>query len=118
MDASQPTYFLTYWVRERGLLGIEEAVRRLTSDTADFMGIPGRGVVREGAYADLNVIDWDALALDVPEFAHDFPHGAGRWIQRGRGYDATVVNGQVVLEHGEHVGGHAGRVLRSGLDLR
>ena len=118
MDASQPTYFLTYWVRERGLLGVEEAVRRLTSDTADFMGIPDRGTVREGAFADLNVIDWDALALEVPEFAHDFPHGAGRWTQRGRGYDATIVNGEVVLEAGEHVGGHAGRVLRSGPDLR
>ena len=70
------------------------------------------------AYADLNVIDWDALALDVPEFAHDFPHGAGRWTQRGRGYDATIVNGTVVLEHGEHVGGYAGRVLRSGPDVR
>ena len=118
MDASQPTYFLTYWVRERGLLSIEEAVRRLSSDTADFMGIPERGALRVGAYADVNVIDWDALALEVPEFAHDFPHGAGRWTQRGRGFDATVVNGRVVLEHGEHVGGFAGRVLRSGPDLR
>jgi N-acyl-D-amino-acid deacylase len=118
MDASQPTYFLTYWVRERGLLPIEEAVRRLTSDTAGFMGIPDRGTLRPGAFADLNVIDWDALALEVPEFAHDFPHGAGRWTQRGRGYDATVVNGEVVLEQGEHVGGYAGRVLRSGPDLR
>jgi N-acyl-D-aspartate/D-glutamate deacylase len=118
MDASQPTYFLTYWVRERGLLSIEEAVRRLSSDTADFMGIPDRGTLREGAFADVNIIDWDALALEVPEFAHDFPHGAGRWTQRGRGYDATIVNGSVVLEHGEHVGGFAGRVLRSGPDLR
>jgi len=118
MDASQPTYFLTYWVRERGLLSIEEAVRRLSSDTADFMGIPDRGALREGAFADVNIIDWDALALEVPEFAHDFPHGAGRWTQRGRGYDATIVNGAVVLEHGEHVGGFAGRVLRSGPDLR
>ena len=118
MDASQPTYFLTYWVRERGRLTIEEAVRRLSSDTADFVGIPDRGTVREGAFADLNVIDWDALALEVPEFAHDFPHGAGRWTQRGRGYDATIVNGRVVLEQGEHVGGYEGRVLRSGPDVR
>ena len=43
---------------------------------------------------------------------------SGRWTQRGRGYDATVVNGEVVLEQGEHVGGYAGRVLRSGPDLR
>jgi N-acyl-D-aspartate/D-glutamate deacylase len=114
IDASQPTYFLTYWVRERGVMSIEEAIRRLSSDTADFMGIPDRGVLRPGAYADVNVIDWDRLGLVMPEFAHDFPHGAGRWIQHGTGYDATVVNGRVAFEHGEHTGAFAGTVLRGG----
>jgi N-acyl-D-aspartate/D-glutamate deacylase len=105
---------LTYWVRERGALTVEDAIRRLTSDTASTFGIPDRGFVREGAFADLNVIDWDALALPVPEFAHDFPHGAGRFLQRARGYDATVVNGQVFMEHGEHTGALAGALLRGG----
>jgi N-acyl-D-aspartate/D-glutamate deacylase len=114
MDASAPTYLLTYWVRERGALTVEDAIRRLTSDTASTFGIPDRGFVREGAFADLNVIDWDALALPVPEFAHDFPHGAGRFLQRARGYDATVVNGQVFMEHGEHTGALAGALLRGG----
>ena len=85
MDASAPTYLLTYWVRERGALSLEDAVRRLTSDTAATFGIRDRGVLREGAFADLNVIDWDALALPVPEFVHDFPHGAGRFVQGARG---------------------------------
>ncbi len=118
MDASQPSYFLSYWVRESGLMPIEEAVRRLTSDTANFMGIPERGTLTEGSFADLNIINFDELSLETPEFAHDFPNGAGRWTQRGNGYDATIVNGEVVLEHGEHLGGFAGRVLRSGPDVR
>ncbi|MGZ4733960.1 MAG: N-acyl-D-amino-acid deacylase family protein [Acidimicrobiia bacterium] len=118
IDASQPTYFLTYWVRERAVMSIEEGVRRLTSDTADFMGIPDRGVLRPGAFADVNVIDWDGLGLAMPEFLHDFPYGAGRWTQRGTGYDATVVNGAVAFESGEHTGAHAGTVLRSGPDVR
>ena len=118
IDASQPTYFLTYWVRERGVLTVEDAVRRLTSDTADFMGIPDRGVLRAGAFADVNVIDWAGLGLEMPEFVHDFPYGAGRWIQRGTGYDATVVNGTVAFEAGEHTGAHPGTVLRSGPDVR
>jgi N-acyl-D-aspartate/D-glutamate deacylase len=113
IDASQPTYFLTYWVRERGVMSIEEAIRRLSSDTAQFMGLPDRGVLRPGAFADVNIIDWDRLGLAMPEFAHDFPHGAGRWIQRGTGYDATIVNGQVAFEYGEHRGAFAGTVLRS-----
>jgi len=112
MDASAPTYLLTYWVGERAQLTIEDAVRRLTSDTASTFGIPDRGIVREGAFADLNVIDWDRLALPVPEYVHDFPHGAGRFLQRAQGYDATLVNGTVFMEGGEHTGDLTGRLLR------
>jgi N-acyl-D-aspartate/D-glutamate deacylase len=113
IDASQPTYFLTYWVRERGVMTVEDAIRRLTADTAGFMGLRDRGVLQPGAYADVNVIDWDRLGLLMPEFAHDFPHGAGRWVQHGTGYDLTLVNGQVAFEQGEHTGVFAGTVLRS-----
>ena len=63
MDASQPTFFLTYWVREQGLCTIEEGVRRLTSDTAELFGVKDRGVLRPGAFADVNVIDLDGLRL-------------------------------------------------------
>ncbi len=113
MDASAPTYLLTYWVRERGALALEEAVRRLTSDTATAFGIADRGVLREGAYADLNVIDWERLALPVPEYVHDFPHGAGRFVQRASGYERTIVNGRVFLEDGKHTGELAGTLLRA-----
>jgi N-acyl-D-aspartate/D-glutamate deacylase len=112
MDASAPTYLLSFWVRERGAIGLEEAVRRLTSDTATTFGITDRGVLREGAYADLNVIDWERLALPVPEYVHDFPHGAGRFVQRAFGYETTIVNGRVFLEDGKHTGELAGRLLR------
>jgi N-acyl-D-aspartate/D-glutamate deacylase len=112
IDASQPTYFLTYWVRERGVMTIEEAIRRLSSDTAQFMGLPDRGVLRPGSYADVNIINWDRLGLAMPEFAHDFPHGAGRYAQRAAGYAYTLVNGRVFLEDGRHSGELAGRVLR------
>jgi N-acyl-D-aspartate/D-glutamate deacylase len=112
LDASQPTYYLTYWVRERGLVGIEEAVRRITSDTATFAGIHDRGVLRVGAHADVNVIDYDALALGMPEYVRDFPGGAGRFVQRATGYDHTIVNGEVFLEGGDPTGALAGVVLR------
>lgn len=118
LDASQPTWFLTHWVREHGLMSIERAVQRLSSDSADFVGLDGRGRVVEGAAADLNLIDWEGLSLPLPEFAHDLPGGAGRWIQRADGYVATVVNGVVTVDHGEHTGELAGHVLRSGPDLR
>jgi N-acyl-D-aspartate/D-glutamate deacylase len=114
MDASQPSFLLAWWARDRGLLSIEEAVRRLTSDTAGFAGIADRGVVRPGAFADLNVIDLDALALELPRYVHDLPGGAGRFVQRASGYHCTVVNGVVTFVDGEHTGEMAGRVVRSG----
>jgi N-acyl-D-aspartate/D-glutamate deacylase len=113
MDASQPTYFLAHWVRDLGVLSLEEGVRRLTSDTASFIGYTDRGEVREGAYADLNVIDLDDLGLQVPEIAHDFPGGAPRFVQRATGMDHTLVNGRPFMEHGVHTGELAGRLLRS-----
>ncbi len=113
LDASQPTWFLSYWVRERDLFPIERAVQRLTSDGARLFGLPGRGVIEPGAFADLNLLDWDALALPRPTLAHDFPHGAGRFVQAGEGYVATVVNGAVFMEGGSHAGPLAGSVLRA-----
>jgi N-acyl-D-aspartate/D-glutamate deacylase len=113
LDASQPTFFLSYWIRERQRWSIESAIRRLTSDTADLFGIEGRGRLRPGSFADVNVIDFDGLRLPPPDFVHDFPNGAGRYVQGSSGYDCTIVNGQVFMEHGEHTGVFAGRLLKN-----
>jgi len=112
MDSSQPTFLLTYWVKEMGRWSLEDAIRRLTSDTADLFGITDRGVLRPGAFADINVIDYDALELPQPEFVFDFPNGAGRYVQGASGYDYTIVNGEVFMDHGKHTGALAGQMLR------
>ncbi|NOX31605.1 MAG: amidohydrolase family protein, partial [Actinobacteria bacterium] len=113
MDASQPTFLLTYWIREQQRWSIEEAIRRLTSDTADLFGIGQRGRLVEGNYADVNVIDFDGLRLPQPQYVNDFPNGVGRFIQGSSGYDYTIVNGEVFMDHGEHTGVLAGQMLRS-----
>jgi hypothetical protein len=113
MDASQPTYFLSHWVRDRGVLGLEEGVRRLTSDTANFIGYRDRGVLAPGAFADVNVINLEELSLTVPEIVHDFPGNAPRFIQGARGIDHTIINGVPFMAHGQHTGDLAGRILRS-----
>jgi N-acyl-D-aspartate/D-glutamate deacylase len=113
MDAGLPTWWLSHWVRDRQVFTLEEGIRRLTSDTANLFGVHNRGVLAPGAYADVNVLDLDAMSLPLPEYVHDFPEGAGRYVQRGRGYDATIVNGQLFMDHGEHTGALAGRTLRS-----
>jgi N-acyl-D-amino-acid deacylase len=111
-DSSMTTYVLGYWHRERGALSLAEAVRRLSSEPADVFGIPDRGRLVPGAFADLNVIDLDDLAMEVPEFVLDLPAGAGRWTQLARGYQHTFVNGQAVIEGGRHTGRLPGRVVR------
>jgi len=113
MDTSQPTFFLTYWVRELQRWTLEEAIRRLTSDTADLFGFTDRGRLQAGGYADVNVIDFDNLSLPQPEYVNDLPNDAGRYVQRASGYDYTIVNGDVFMDHGEHVGTLSGRVVRS-----
>ena len=113
MDSSQPTFFLSHWVRDTNFFDLPEGIRRITSDTADLFGLVDRGRITAGGYADVNVIDVDKLALSGPQYVHDFPGGAGRYIQKGAGYDATLVNGQVFMRNGEHTGALAGSTLRS-----
>jgi N-acyl-D-aspartate/D-glutamate deacylase len=113
MDASLPTWFLAHWVRDREKFTIEEGIRRLTSDTADLFGVGERGRLAPGAYADVNVVDLEALSLPIPEYVHDFPAQAGRYLQRSSGYRCTLVNGQVFVEDGTPQGVHAGVTLRS-----
>ena len=113
LDASQPTFLLSYWIRERQRWSLEEGIRRLTSDTADLFGLAGRGRLVTGSFADVNVIDFEALELPAPSYVHDFPHGAGRYVQGSTGYDYTVVNGEVFMDHGEHTGVFAGAMLKN-----
>ncbi|MEI2637815.1 MAG: amidohydrolase family protein [Microthrixaceae bacterium] len=117
MDASQSTYVLAHWVRDRGVLSLEEGVRKLSSDTAEFVGYRDRGVIREGSFADINVIDLDSLALPVPHVVFDFPGNAPRFVQGATGYDHTIVNGVPFMEAGEHTGELSGRILRGSGDV-
>lgn len=112
MDASLPTSFLTYWIRERGLFDIQSAIHKLTLEPANLFGIRNRGILKAGAQADVNVIDYEGMRLHGPEFVKDFPAGAGRYIQRASGYTHTFVNGQLFMQHGEHAGAFAGSMLR------
>jgi N-acyl-D-amino-acid deacylase len=112
-DSGFPTFTLAYWVRQRKLLSLPQAVKKLTSDLAHLWGIRGRGVVRPSAYADLNVIDFDRVDLRLPEVHHDLPTGAPHLHQGARGYAATVVNGKILMRDGQHTGALPGIVLRN-----
>ena len=112
-DSGFPTFTLAYWVRERQLLSLPQAVKKLTSDLARQWGLRDRGVIRPGTYADINVIDLDRLDLRLPEVRNDLPAGAPHLHQGARGYTATVVNGKILMRDGKHTGALPGVVLRN-----
>ncbi len=114
-DASMTSSLLSHWARDRSRgprLPLARAVRKMTRDTAELYGLGDRGVLLPGKKADLNVIDFEGLALSLPELAHDLPAGARRLVQRARGYEATLVSGEVVFERGEHTGALPGKLIR------
>jgi N-acyl-D-aspartate/D-glutamate deacylase len=113
MDSGWCSFVLSHWVRETGLFTAEEAVRRMTSAPARILGFEDRGTLAVGMKADVNVIDLARVSERMPEYVHDFPGGAGRFVQKGRGYRATLCNGDVILENDELLGARGGRVLRS-----
>lgn len=113
-DASYPTYLLTHWGRDRaqGRFDIGWLIKRQTADTARAMGLYDRGVLAPGMKADLNVIDFDRLAVESPRMAFDLPAGGKRLLQRASGYDATIVSGEIVYRNGEPTGALPGRLVR------
>lgn len=113
LDAGFQTWMLTYWVKERGVLTIGEAVRRMTSDTADAIGLADRGRIKPGLRADLNIIDLDRLTFGSAYVAHDLPQGGRRLLQKADGYAATIVGGEITYRDGEATGARPGRLVRS-----
>ncbi len=113
-DASAPTYMLTYWSRDRSCgerLALPQVIRKLTAEPAELYGFEDRGRVQVGAFADLNVIDYEGLELGVPQMHYDLPAGGRRLLQPAQGYGATIVNGELTYRDGELVGAFAGRLL-------
>ena len=106
-------HFLSHWVRDKGIMPIEEGVRRLTSFPADIFGTPERGRLTPGSKADVLVMDYENLGLDPSEEAYDLPGGSMRLKQVAHGIPYTVVNGQVLLEDGVHTGALPGHVVRN-----
>ena len=113
-DSGYPTYVLGTWVRERRVLTLEEAVRRMTSDPADFFGIRDRGRLKTGMAADIVIFDPQTVgSAPRPERWTDLPAGGKRMVKRSSGIHMTLVNGEVTWQDGALTGARAGCVLES-----
>ncbi|RLA09151.1 MAG: amidohydrolase [Gammaproteobacteria bacterium] len=112
-DAGYSTHMLERWVRDTGALSLEEGVRKLTSEPADFFGISNRGRIAAGCKADLVLFNPDTIACGDKQVVNDLPSGGKRFVTPAMGIHATFVNGEMLYKNGEHVGGLPGKVLRS-----
>jgi N-acyl-D-aspartate/D-glutamate deacylase len=111
------TDFLSWLVRDEQRVSLEDAHYRLSNLPARAAGFRDRGVLRQGAAADVVVYDLGALAIDPPwigSIEHDFPGGEWRRVQRAVGYKAILVNGEVTFEDGACSGATPGKLLRHG----
>ena len=94
---------LGVYARERGLLRMEDAVRKMTSLNAAKLGIRDRGLLRTGQFADITIFDPDRV-IDRSTYEDPFHYNDG--------IEYVVVNGQLVLDRGKHTGVRPGRALR------
>lgn len=116
-DAPQATDFLGNWVRDRELMSMEKAVRKLSAVQADLFNLVDRGYLREGAYADVVVFDPDTVAPGPLRRVRDFPANAERLTADASvGIAHVLVNGTAIRRDGEvdqgGVNAHPGAILR------
>ena len=115
LDAVAPTYQLTYWARDREKpLALPYMVHRQSYKNAQLFGLKDRGAIQPGLRADLNVIDFDGLALGPVELHHDLPTQGGRLLQSATGYIATLVKGVRTRDQDQDTGMRPGRLVRGG----
>ena len=112
MGSSLQTHLLSYWVRNRKMFTLEEAVRMVTFDNASAFELNDRGLLRLGYRADIVVFDEATIKPRLPTVESDLPGGSRRLVQKADGIAATVVNGVTTLIDGESTDRYPGEVLR------
>jgi N-acyl-D-aspartate/D-glutamate deacylase len=114
-DASFPTSLLTHWGRDRTAgttFDLPFLIHRQSRATAEAVGLLDRGVLAPGYKADVNVIDFEHLALTPPVMVRDLPAGGKRLVQGAHGYLHTIVAGVETYADGEPTDALPGRLVR------
>ena len=113
-DHSSATTLLTHWGRDRTRgekLPLEFLVRKQTMDTARAYGLNDRGMIAPGMRADMNLIDYAALRVRMPEMCYDLPAGGKRQVQLPEGYRNIFCAGIETFSNGESTGALPGRLI-------
>ncbi len=110
-----PTELLSYWVRKHEIMSLEEAHWRLSALPAQAAGLKGRGYIAEDMPADVIVYDFEELGSLPAERVWDYPAGEWRLIQKAKGYERIIVNGETTFINGECTQATPGKLLRHGV---
>ena len=111
MPAPHPRFYGTFprvlsrYVREKGILTLEDAIRKMTSLPAQILGLNNRGTLQTGNYADITVFDFERI-IDKAEYA---PPEATKQLPEGIHH--VIVNGELTIQAGKHTGVRAGKIL-------
>ena len=110
-----PVFWLTYWIRDREIMSLEEAHYKMSAYPAWIADFKQRGTLRVGNWADIMVYNQEELGLlhERPVYANDFPGGERRLIQKPTGLRYTIVNGTVTFQGNDCTGALPGKLLRS-----
>ena len=103
-------YLFSEFVRKTGYLTLEQAVAKITSETADIWGLKDRGRLKTGLAADIVVFDPDTIDREAELPIFDMPGNGMRYVRSARGVDTVLVNGQVAYANGAYTGAQAGVV--------
>ena len=118
-DAGYCTSLLGTWVREKGVMSLEYAVKRLTSEPANFFGIQDTGKLAPRMAADIVIFDYNTIGSGKrPEMRYDLPGGGRRLVMPAQGMHYIIVNGEVLYEELKPTGALPGKVLRLGADYK
>jgi N-acyl-D-aspartate/D-glutamate deacylase len=116
IDTFHYTSYLLGVARDQDVITLEQAVHQLTGRPAEYMGLTQRGQVKEGWHADLTLFDPETVGEQPTRVLHDLPGGEMRLYGDAEGISYVMVNGEIIVEDGEHTGALPGKVLRSGRD--
>ena len=113
--SSWPIHWLSHWCRDKGTVTLEQAHYKISTLPAWIASMKDRGMLRMGSWADIIVYNQEELGYlyDKPIYAHDFPGGERRLVQKPKGLLYTIVNGTVTFEDNDCTGALPGKLLRS-----
>jgi len=109
-----PTEAIVTYVREHKMLSLEDVHWRLSALPASLAGFKDRGQIKEGAPADIVVYDYENLEVLPGEIVHDMPGNEWRRVQKAKGYNYILVNGEVIIKDDKETDVYSGRLLRHG----